>query len=105
MEEPDPIKRMYMFSVQCEVRGRITILKSLSLAKSTIRQQNKIQMREGNYKSFSGAQTYLTESIFKRLEHYFEKRQTGCSSGDSAIETKPGQLIRNNQTKRLDNMQ
>ena len=23
MEEPDPIKRMYMFSVQCEVRGRI----------------------------------------------------------------------------------
>ena len=37
MEEPDPIKRLFMFSVQIEIRGRITILKSLSLAKGTIR--------------------------------------------------------------------
>jgi hypothetical protein len=55
MDEPDPVKRLYMFSVQIEVRGRITILKSLSLAKSTIISQNEIQQRENAYKSFSGA--------------------------------------------------
>ena len=104
MEEPDPIKRMYMFSVKCEVRGRITILKSLSLAKGTIRQQNKIQMRETNYKSFSGAQTYLTESIFKRLAHYISKRQPGQIEGGASTAAKPQLLLEDKQTKKLNDI-
>jgi hypothetical protein len=62
-------------------------------------------MREGNYKSFSGAQTYLTESIFKRLAHYFEQRQPGQISGGSSTESKQEHQSKNNQAKKLDNMQ
>lgn len=74
MDEPDPIKRLFMFSVQIEIRGRIHIMKSLSLAKGTIRSQTEIQQREINYRSFQGAQNYLRDSIFKRVEHYVDPK-------------------------------
>lgn len=62
-------------------------------------------MREGNYKSFSGAQTYLTESIFKRLAHYFDKRQTGQVAGGALTESKPELVKEDSETKKLNEIQ
>jgi len=73
MDEPDPIKRMHKFSVKIEIKGRLKILKSLSLAEGVIVQQNEIQLREQYYKSFFGCQDYLTWSMFKRCEHHISK--------------------------------
>ena len=70
MDEPDLKKRLSMFSVHVEVRGRITILKTLSFAKGAIVSHVEAQAREGNGLSFKGGEEYLQKAINKRLEHY-----------------------------------
>lgn len=39
MDEPDPVKRLKMFSVHLQIKGRVNILKSLNFAKGTILSQ------------------------------------------------------------------
>ena len=73
MDEPDPARRLKMFSVKIQIKGRVTILKSLNFAKGTILSQVDSQAREAHKKTLAGAQKYMSDSINKRLEHYLNK--------------------------------
>jgi len=55
MEEPDPVRRLKMFSVKLDIRGRVTILKSLFAAKGTILAQVEAQGKDAHRKSLPNA--------------------------------------------------
>jgi hypothetical protein len=48
MDEPDPVKRLKMFNVKLQIKGRVQILKSLNFAKGTILGQVEAQGRESH---------------------------------------------------------
>ena len=74
MEEPDPVRRLKMFSVKLDIKGRVTILKSLNFARGTILGQVEAQGRDAHRKSLGNIQGFLTESINKRLEHFLNRQ-------------------------------
>jgi hypothetical protein len=73
MEEPDPARRLKMFSVKLQIKGRVTILKSLNFAKGTILAQVDAQARDAHEKTLRNAQSIFTESINKRLAHFLDR--------------------------------
>lgn len=70
MDEIDVHKRLKKLSVHFEVKARVTVLKSLSLAKGAIMNHVEASAKEGNSMSFKGAAEFLKNSLNKRLEHY-----------------------------------
>lgn len=70
MDEIDAQKRLKKFSVRIEVKARVTVLKSLSLAKGAIMGHVEASAKEGNSMSYAGAAEFLKNSLNKRLEHY-----------------------------------
>jgi len=67
LQEPNPTKRLQMFSVTIKVEARIHIMKSLMLMKGAIYKENEKQARKCMENSYEGVGKVLKQSIEKRL--------------------------------------
>lgn len=63
LKEPDPLKRLMMFSVTIDIKARMHIIKSLFPITSAVLNQNEVQIRQAYEGSFAFLSDYLERSM------------------------------------------
>jgi hypothetical protein len=85
--EPDPAKRLAMFSVEVRVEGRMNILKSFGITTNAVKSISQRQMKNYVDLSFTGLDQELALTMKERLKFLQDNSQAGLSPEENAEPT------------------
>ena len=76
MDEPDPVKRLKMFSVRLEWHHRLHFVKGCSFLEGIIKSENKRMLNMVSKCCMTDLEKIMQDTINKRLAHFLEPEET-----------------------------